>query len=488
MTRHVIDMFMNQQIHAQGNVQLVAPIFGSVGTAVLNVALGDSMVEVHLHQASKVFAVRLTALGGAFSILNARVSTFHPDQTDRQVFLQDNLDIESGGVEVDLGGALTPIVRVRFTSETEGRLGVALVADTGYLNELARRTRVIRHVAALSLTNAKRRDNQFDSKYIQHGQLFETLAAEKPQPFTLREQSLFPKLQPRDRNLIGEKIDRGNAILVPLMNRNGNVEKNLPRWAIAGFDEIVLVDWASEVPVSSLPIVQKTENVRVIRVDGPKRYIRTWAMNLANRCVRASKVFKCDSDVEVRSNFLEVHKLQKEHFIVGDWRHARDFNERHLHGDVYYNLEDFDRVNGFDERIINYGQEDTNLTDRMILAGLRKQVLSYDTLHHQEHSNTQRGSNQNVVHPMVNTQYYRALCNYRSLWSRREASLFNAELEIVTPREIRFRVEDTYIEAEDAQALDSAIDMVAGWYSNDSELASLTAAAKLLLIWEKSVE
>ena len=392
------------------------------------------------------------------------------------------------GYSVPLHGVLTPIIRAKIVVAKQCKVNVSVSADTHYLNKLAQSVRISRHVAALSESNPDRRDNRFDSKYIQHGQLFESLSELPALPVTLREQSLYPPLLPREKNILGEPIETGSTILIPLMNRNANVEKNLECWANAGFDEVVLMDWASTVPVSSLPIVQKTRNVRVIRVDGPKRYIRTWAMNLANRCLRHRKVFKCDSDVEVSTNFLKIHHLRPGIFIVGDWRHARDFNERHLHGDVYYNLVDFDRVNGFDERIINYGQEDTNLTDRMILAGLQKHVLSYDTLRHQEHDNSQRGSNQNVVHPIVNTHYYRSLCNFRPMWSRHVESPFKARLELVTPREIRFIVDDTYEETEDSAALDSAIDMVASWYGTTQQLANMRQEEKLSLIWQRSIE
>jgi len=124
----------------------------------------------------------------------------------------------------------------------------------------------------------------------------------------------------------------------------------------------------------------------------------------------------------------------------------------------------------------------------MLLAGLQKQVLSYDTLRHQEHDNSQRGTNQNVVHPIVNTHYYRALCSLRTMWSRHEESPFSWVVDTVTPKEVRFHVKDSYVEQEDPIALDTAINLVIGWYASKAEIDRLSRQEKLKLIWERSSE
>lgn len=488
MPLQIIDEFLNQQIHAQGNSSVVSPARGQHAAAVVQLGLGDSVVVLHLHQTSRVFKLILRSDKMPIRFVSLEVSVFHPDRKKDVLHQLKRSKIDQAGFELDLNGVLTPLVQLNFNVSQSGNLHLSLTADTRSLNELARNIRIKRHISALSLSNPDRRDNRFDSGYIQHGQLFESLAKAPPLPFTLREQLLFPAVSPRKKNVLGDTIESGNTILVPIMNRRSNVEKNLEKWATAGFDEVLLMDWASETPLASLPVVQQFDNVRVIRVDGPKRYIRTWALNLANRCVRHRKVFKCDSDVEVSSNFLASHDLRPGEFIAGDWRHGRDFNERHLHGDVYYHLDDFDRVNGFDERIINYGQEDTNLTDRMLLAGLHKKVLNYDTLRHQEHDNKLRATNQNVIHPQVNTVYYRYRSNYRPIWSRHLESLFTATVESVTAQEVKFRVADDHTEPEDPEALNAAIELVASWYIKANELAKLSWDEKLAQIWKKSVE
>lgn len=484
----MLEVFMHQQLHLQGPSRLISPEPGHPNAAIIEIGVGETIIDLHLHQASLIHAVNFAFLDVTKRPQTVHILAFDPDRNFDAVERVDVAKISGRAVNIPVRNVVTPIVRVKVASEARCRMEVKLQADSAYLSELARRVRVARHLAALSRSNSDRRDNRFDSKYVQNGKLLRELADAPPLPFSLSEQLLYPRVEARTRNLLGEPVVDGDTILVPLMNRNANVEKNLPGWLAAGFDEVLLMDWASDVPVSGLPIVRSDPRVRVIRVDGPKRYIRTWALNLANRCVRRRHVFKCDSDVEVSPKFRAVHTLRPGRFIVGDWRHGRDFNERHLHGDVYYHIDDFELVNGFDERIINYGQEDTNLTDRMILAGLQKMVLSYDTLRHQEHSNVQRGSNQAVVHPIVNTHYYRALCNYRPMWSRHETSVFKPLIELVNPNEVRFRVQDTYKETTDEPALTATINMVAGWYAGSGELKLLSQEEKLALIWDRSKE
>ena len=74
-------------------------------------------------------------------------------------------------------------------------------------------------------------------------------------------------------------------------------------------------------------------------------------------------------------------------------------------------------VGGYDERILSYGQDDTNLKDRMCLAGLTKKVFNYDTIEHQHHEQAVRAQGSHGIHPMVATFANRLMTTYAPLWS-----------------------------------------------------------------------
>jgi hypothetical protein len=240
--------------------------------------------------------------------------------------------------------------------------------------------------------------------------------------------------------------------------------------------------------VATIPGLFDDPRVRVVRVEGQKRFVRTWAQNLATRMARHRRIFKCDSDVTFTGDFFAAHPLQRGAFWVGDWRQGRDHNERHLHGDTYYHIDDFNKVNGYDERITSYGQDDTNLKDRMELAGLVKRVLHYNQMFHESHDNTGRTTNQKMVHPMVNTRYHRLVANEAGLWGPGSAGGCRVTVESTSPQVVTCRVAPAQEFAARPDLLDRAIDTVAAWYAPPEKLQLMNRQARIALIWEKSVE
>lgn len=341
---------------------------------------------------------------------------------------------------------------------------------------------------AASSSNPKRRDDLFDTEQINTADVLQRLRAFAASHKCKKGDLLFPPVKPRTTNLAGEPIRDGITMFVHLMNRNDNVAKNLPNWRQQKVDEIILMDWSSEPPVSSIPGVLDDPRVRIVRVDKQKSFIRVWAQNVATRMARFNRIFKCDSDVEFSGDFFGSHPLHKGEFWVGEWMQGRDFNERHLHGDTYYHIDDFDRVHGYDERIGSYGHDDTNLKDRMVLAGLRKRVFSYNQMHHQPHDNSKRTSNQKMVHPMVNTRYHRIVTNESELWSPALPLLAEVTVLGVDKRIVTLEMKNAFPKFEEPLALEKAIELVASWYARPVDLARMGRDKKIQLIWEKSVE
>ena len=52
-------------------------------------------------------------------------------------------------------------------------------------------------------------------------------------------------------------------------------------------------------------------------------------------------------------------------FYTGNWKTAKDENEKHLNGVVYVDRRQFMAVNGYNERLRSYGWDDTDLYDRL---------------------------------------------------------------------------------------------------------------------------
>jgi hypothetical protein len=199
--------------------------------------------------------------------------------------------------------------------------------------------------------------------------------------------------------------------------------------------------------------------------------------------------------VLIKGNFFKEHPLKKGEFWVGDWHQGRDFNERHLHGETYYHVDDYFRVNGYDERILAYGHDDTNLKDRMVLAGLIKKVFNYNHFYHQPHDQALRTTNQAMVHPMVKTYENRIGTNARTIWTSNDRLLEYVQKSDTAQGKksnqdqlVTFVAKEKYEPHYNQKIEDKAINIVSSWYAKPKQLESMSKEQKIQLIWDMQIE
>jgi hypothetical protein len=317
----------------------------------------------------------------------------------------------------------------------------------------------------------------FDAKNLENAEIFRILGREPIAPEPEPARAIFPTLSAPKDNLLGEPVSDGVTLVVSLMNRNALVAKNLENWRAQSIDELILVDWSSQPPVADLPEVLQDPRVRIIRVPGQARFTRTWAQNLGIRCARHTKIMKFDADVTFHGDFFGSHPLLENHYWVGEWRQARDWNERHLTGNIYLHRDDFYRVNGYDERIVNYGHDDTDIAWRLIMSGARKQVFAFTMMHHQPHGNRARIERlEKFVHPEVLTRYQRLIAAERPLWSVAHESSFQVLRVDGYGQQIEIQIDSQFEPPHSPELLSRARRTVASWYSKGLNVESLSEA------------
>ena len=386
-------------------------------------------------------------------------------------------------------------LRMKVNDAQQAKLAVSVEVFKNYFSKQIRQFDQLGMLKRASDTNQERQDITLDTQDIEGGTTLEKI----PQVIKVEEcqagNLLFPETTPKTTNLIGEPLSDGISMYVHLMNRNENVQANLPNWLTQKFDELVLLDWSSKEPVANIPGVFDDPRVRVVRVEGQEKFIRTLAQNLASQMVRNKFIFKCDSDVLFKGDFFAHHHFKQGEFWVGDWHQGRDYNERHLHGETFYHVDDFYRVNGYDERIMAYGHDDTNLKDRMVLAGMVKKVFSYNLLDHIPHPQEQRATNQDMVHPMVKTYENRIAARTKTIWTSTDQLLTYTRVNPENPteaqknnREIIFTANEKRMPVTDTVIEDKAIAEVSAWYASQEALVNMNRDEKIKLIWEKQVE
>jgi hypothetical protein len=300
---------------------------------------------------------------------------------------------------------------------------------------------------------------------------------------------LFPAYPKQPCNLIGEKIAEGISMYIHLMNRNENIKRNLANWLTLSFDELILLDWSTDGGITHLPGLFDDPRVRVARVENQTKFIRTLAQNLASRIARNRKIFKCDSDVEFKGDFFQAHPLEEGEFWVGDWKQAQDHNERHLHGETYYWLEDFLKVGGYDERIKSYGHDDSNFKDRLLLSGLIKKVFDYSFMHHQEHDQKERAQGSFGLHPMVATYANKLMSANIPLWApSSDLAQFRLLERSTDSKIIKFELVHQASEHINSSYIDEAIRIVGSWYLKPQEIDKMSNDEINAIIWKKQLE
>ncbi len=180
----------------------------------------------------------------------------------------------------------------------------------------------------------------------------------------------------------------GVSLFTAVKNRRDSLEESLKTWVQCDWiNEIVIVDWGSD--ESLVPLVEKYQDRRILLavVADQPRWILSLACNLAARLTTFPVLLKMDADVKILEGFREAHPLRPGCFYTGNWRTAREENEKHLHGISLMHRNDFFAVNGYNEYIRSYGWDDIDLYDRLEALGLEHRDFAHDTLLHIPHGN-----------------------------------------------------------------------------------------------------
>ena len=206
------------------------------------------------------------------------------------------------------------------------------------------------------------------------------------------EQSLFlPRTLPSGLDPAAAVLP-GVSLVTASRNRTGNLLAALPSWlAEPGIDQIVIVDWSSDMPVTdSLAAAGIGDpRIEVARVEGEAAWVLTWAFNLGLRLARHARVLKVDADIRLAPGFLAANPLARAQVRTGNWRTAAPGQE-YVNGVFFAHRADLAAVQGFNEHLTGYGWDDDDLYDRLARTGTRRTDLAPGSVHHLDHDDAAR--------------------------------------------------------------------------------------------------
>lgn len=211
------------------------------------------------------------------------------------------------------------------------------------------------------------------------------------------------------------------TVVTAVMNRGEQLLRSLASWVdLDEISDIIIVDWSSSEPLAQVLEGFSSSKIRVIRVDGRKRWHLTEAFNTGLRYVTSSQVLKLDADHVLHEQFFFRNTLLPYTFVAGDWR-AQGRGQAGLNGFLWAWSDDLFSAGGWDERIRGYGWDDSDLIDRLQRLGLHKKTLARSSVKHLPHSSRERNKHEGVESPLppkVHTQINRIMTARRAPWRR----------------------------------------------------------------------
>ncbi len=215
----------------------------------------------------------------------------------------------------------------------------------------------------------------------------------------------IPTIKPKRPNGLLSSYDNrklldGISLVSCCMNRNENLRTSLISWLRLPVHEIVIVDWSSDVPVSSTISDIHDQRIKIIRVENEPKWILTYGFNVGLRFASFSKIFKLDADIQVTSNFLEQNLFDENEFIRGNWKSAIEIkgeDQKYVNGSFGAYKKDLLDIGFYNEFIQSYGWDDSDLYNRLALEqGLQRKYLAYDSLLHLEQEQEERLKHQDI--------------------------------------------------------------------------------------------
>ncbi len=184
------------------------------------------------------------------------------------------------------------------------------------------------------------------------------------------------------------KLLKGISLVTCCMNRNKSIIKTIENWLELPVDEIIIVDWASSIPVASSlsGIAIKDSRLNIIRVDGEEHWHLTQAFNLGFWFAKYEDIIKVDADVLIDRDFFTKNTIDDTSFVRGFWNKG----ETHINGFFYIKQSALNLVNGFNEYIKLYGYDDEDIYRRLKLKNMTEKEVFSGTINHIPHSDVER--------------------------------------------------------------------------------------------------
>lgn len=157
------------------------------------------------------------------------------------------------------------------------------------------------------------------------------------------------------------------SIVTAVMNRPDRVIQFVKSWYNNDiFDEIILVDWNSEMPLSTMKELQTIEKINIIRVDNKTEFNLGQAYNYGILSSKNELILKLDIDhVLGKEEFIDF--LNKATKLLNQNKYVTGRGESKVayHGFAFFTKTAFIESGMYNENLNGWGYDNEDLYNRM---------------------------------------------------------------------------------------------------------------------------
>lgn len=180
------------------------------------------------------------------------------------------------------------------------------------------------------------------------------------------------------------------SAVVCCKNREKNLFIALKSWLFfKEINEIIILDFGCD---NVLKSPYSDDRIKIYRYESDVWHLSK-AYNIAIQLSKHETILKLDCDYYLYPNFFTLNTLQNKEFIVG-------ITGMSIKGLLWIDRKDFFKVNGYNERIVNWGGEDIDLYYRLKKVGLKEKKVIKNTIKHIPHPESFR--TKHIPEPTLN--------------------------------------------------------------------------------------
>lgn len=188
-------------------------------------------------------------------------------------------------------------------------------------------------------------------------------------------------------------MEKKISIVTAVMNRPERAIRCVRSWLHHDiFDEIILIDWSSEIPLDSFEELKSNEKLNIIRVEGKEEFNLGQAYNYGILSTKNELILKIDIDhVLGLGSFIQFLKKAidsiESKYITG--RKGRGY----YHGLSFFRKSDFIEAGLFNENLNGWGYDNEDLYNRMNKKLVELPIDPYPFVYHNPHKDDLRVEN-----------------------------------------------------------------------------------------------